>query len=114
MLILLLLLLQSKSPLLKSGTPQYFDRLSTVRPGRGGAGPALGRASSVGAGPVPRADASNIAASPPPPPSTPSRRLQLAQTRAAVGAGGQQHMQKTLEQQVCFSVGLDSRTSPIS
>jgi len=90
---------QSKSPLLKSGTPQYFDRLGTGRGPAGGRGQGFSRASSVGAGPVPRRP-STISPSPPPPPSTPSRRLQQAQARQKANVGGQQEMQKALEQQV--------------
>jgi len=82
------------SPLLTSGMPQNFDRLNA---GRDRGGPS--RVSSVAPGratPHPSA----IAPSPPPPPSTPSRRLQLAQTRHATGPGGQQDMQRALEQHV--------------
>lgn len=82
-------------PLLKSGAPQYVDRLNEAGDRRA----ASSRASSVG-GRVELPRPSTIAPSPPPPPSTPSRRLQLAHTRQAVGRTGQQDMQKALEQQV--------------
>ena len=92
---------QSKSPLLKSASPQYgYDRLE-VRVDRDRDQPAVAAAPSrpLSSVVVPRSP-SAIAPSPPPPPSTPSRRLQLAQTWQMTDAGDGRDQQRVLLEQV--------------